>query len=79
MRQYVSTLTAKAEMEEPQSKNIHYKSSKSSENMAVKNISVEEWDCPKPGSKKYMPKTVKENIKKNFKKINSASDSLSLR
>ena len=37
----------------------------------VKNISVEEWDCPKPGAKRYMPKSVKENIRKNKKKFES--------
>ncbi len=38
---------------------------------AVKSAaSIEEWDCPKPGSK-TMPKSVKENIKKNRKKFDS--------
>jgi hypothetical protein len=32
--------------------------------------SIEEWDCPKPGSK-TMPKSVKENIKKNRKKFDA--------
>ncbi|MEJ7643667.1 MAG: hypothetical protein WKF87_03670 [Chryseolinea sp.] len=52
----------------------------------VRNISVEEWDCPKPGAKRYMPKSVKENIRKNKKKFESdmkqgqqESDSLSSR
>jgi hypothetical protein len=31
---------------------------------------IEEWDCPKPGSK-AMPKSVKENIKKNRKKFDA--------
>ena len=39
----------------------------------TKTVTVEEWDCPKPGAKKYMPKTVKDNIKRNFKKINSTN------
>lgn len=34
---------------------------------ALENIDVEEWDCPKPGSKRTMPKALKENIKKNKK------------
>jgi hypothetical protein len=72
MRQYIASLSANAETDDAP-KNIHNKSSRSSDNMAVKNISVEEWDCPKPGAKKYMPKTVKDNIKKNFKKLNSDS------
>jgi hypothetical protein len=37
----------------------------------IRNVSVEEWDCPKPGTRKYMPKKVKENIKRNIKKIKS--------
>jgi hypothetical protein len=35
----------------------------------VGNISMEEWDCPRPGAKRYLPKSVKENIKKNKKKF----------
>jgi hypothetical protein len=31
--------------------------------------SIEEWDCPRPGAKTPMPKSVKENIKKNRKKF----------
>lgn len=52
----------------------------------VKNISVEEWDCPRPGAKRYMPRSVKENIRKNRKKIEEdvkngsyQADSLSMR
>ena len=41
----------------------------------INNVSVEEWDCPKPGKRKYMPRAVKQNIRKNWKKIN-ATDSL---
>jgi hypothetical protein len=37
----------------------------------INNISVEEWDCPKPGAKHYMPKSVKQNIRKNWKKFES--------
>ncbi|MEO5978148.1 MAG: hypothetical protein ABIS36_02600 [Chryseolinea sp.] len=35
----------------------------------VGNISMEEWDCPRPGAKRYLPKSVKENIRKNKKKF----------
>jgi hypothetical protein len=31
---------------------------------------IEEWDCPKPGSK-TMPRSVKENIRKNRKKFDA--------
>jgi hypothetical protein len=37
----------------------------------IQNISLAEWDCPKPGKKRYLPKAVKENIRKNLNKINS--------
>ena len=48
----------------------------------IQHVDVEELDCPRPGEKK-MPRTVKENIRKNRKKVRSyyeevASDSLSL-
>jgi hypothetical protein len=32
--------------------------------------SIEEWDCPKPGTK-TVPKAVKENIRKNRKKFDN--------
>jgi hypothetical protein len=35
----------------------------------INNVSVEEWDCPRPGAKHYLPKSVKANIKKNRKKF----------
>ena len=54
---------------------VHTKSYKSSDGRSVKNISVEEWDCPRPGEKKYMPKNVRENIKKNMEKINTPEKS----
>jgi len=51
---------------------VHSKSYRTGDGRAVKNISVEEWDCPRPGVKKYMPKNVRENIRRNMEKINSA-------
>ncbi|MEJ1238746.1 hypothetical protein WBG78_11485 [Chryseolinea sp. T2] len=50
----------------------------------IKNVSMEEWDCPRPGSKKYMPKSVKDNIRKNKRKFEqdlrqTQSDTLSSR
>lgn len=35
----------------------------------MQHIDVEEMDCPKPGEKKVMPRAVKENIRKNRKKV----------
>ena len=48
----------------------------------VKNVSVEEWDCPQPGQKKYMPKSIRENIRRNAKRVQedtgiAAADSVS--
>lgn len=48
----------------------------------IKHVTLEEWDCPRPGEKKYLPRSVKDNIRRNLKRINSdqkkseASDSL---
>jgi len=47
----------------------------------LKTVTVEEWDCPKPGVKN-VPKQVQENIRKNKRKFNdyyrvrNSSDSL---
>lgn len=62
------SLSAKAEADEEQHANV--RNSKSTIKV-VSHVSLEEWDCPKPGSKKYLPKAVKQNIRKNMKKINS--------
>jgi hypothetical protein len=35
----------------------------------IQSVSVEEWDCPEPGKKKYLPRNVKSNIKRNYKRI----------
>jgi len=35
----------------------------------LKTVTVEEWDCPRPGVKN-VPKQVQENIRKNKKKFN---------
>jgi len=36
----------------------------------IKHVTLEEWDCPHPGEKRYMPKAVKNNIRKNMQRIN---------
>lgn len=33
--------------------------------------SIEEWDCPKPGSRAPLPRPVRENIRKNKKKFDA--------
>ena len=63
-----SAYTAKATSAETESER---KEGKPNDIHFIQNVSVEEWDCPKPGSKHYMPKSVKENIKRNKKKIES--------
>jgi hypothetical protein len=60
--------SAKAETEEEQHRQS--KGSRSNSKM-ITHVSVEEWDYPHPGQKKYMPKEVKQNIRKNMKRINS--------
>lgn len=35
----------------------------------MQHIDVEEMDCPRPGEKKLMPRAVRENIRKNRKKV----------
>ncbi|HYG20936.1 MAG TPA: hypothetical protein VD816_18485 [Ohtaekwangia sp.] len=44
--------------------------SKESSLRVVNNLSIEDWDCPKPGTRKYMPKQVQENIAANMARIN---------
>jgi hypothetical protein len=63
-----SALSARADQAESETER---KYGKIKEVRFIKNVSVEEWDCPRPGSKHYMPKSVKENIKRNKKKIES--------
>jgi hypothetical protein len=45
------------------------KTGKISSTRFVRNVTEEEWDCPEPGNKKYLPRRVKENIRRNFEKI----------
>jgi hypothetical protein len=47
------------------------KRSKGSDSKVISNVSEEEWDCPHPGNRKYMPRRVKANIRRNFEKINA--------
>jgi hypothetical protein len=57
-----------ARKEEPNEKVTNWKKPKEK---IVQNVSIEEWDCPRPGKKKYMPRSVKQNIRKNERKIQS--------
>jgi len=74
-----SLLSARAQPEEEESRYTRPESAR-----YVGNVSMEEWDCPRPGAKKYMPKSVKDNIRKNKKKFEqelrqTQADSLSSR
>src|SRR5690606_35519786 len=44
-------------------------SAKPNDSRYVGNVSVEEWDCPEPGRKKYLPRHVKKNIRKNYARM----------
>ncbi|MEO5602673.1 MAG: hypothetical protein ABIR06_17255 [Cyclobacteriaceae bacterium] len=76
----VFTVSSDAKTPQPTAKNTHkYRYVK----YTMQHVDVEELDCPKPGAKKTLPKAVKENIRKNKKKIRSyyqemGSDSLAL-
>ncbi len=35
----------------------------------VGNVSIEEWDCPEPGKKKYLPKKIRNNIQRNYYRV----------
>ena len=53
-----------ARKEEPEEKTFRRPKDK-----VIQNVTIEEWDCPRPGKKKYMPRAVKNNIRKNERKI----------
>jgi len=65
-----SSLSAKV-YKESEEESTRSKEGKPTNGHFIQNISVEEWDCPKPGSKRYMPKSVKENIRNNRKRMES--------
>ncbi len=65
-----TSYTARANEETPTAEQTQlFKDSRST----VQNVSLAEWDCPHPGKKRYLPKAVKENIRKNMDKIKSDS------
>ncbi|MEO7988438.1 MAG: hypothetical protein ABI663_02795 [Chryseolinea sp.] len=63
-----TAFTARANQEQANAET--YQRSKDSR-VTIQNVSLAEWDCPRPGKKKYLPKSVKENIRKNMDKINT--------
>lgn len=76
----VITVSSDAKTPQPGSKNSNkYRYVK----YTIQHVDVEELDCPKPGEKKTMSRAVKENIRKNRKKVRyyyqeTATDSLEL-
>ncbi|HPM29224.1 MAG TPA: hypothetical protein PLJ60_02715 [Chryseolinea sp.] len=63
-----NSFTARANQEEPSAEQGKlFRDSRTT----VQNVSLAEWDCPRPGKKRYLPKAVKENIRKNMDKIKS--------
>jgi hypothetical protein len=71
-RSYSASLTAKADV-----KSEEIKSKKPTDAKYIQHVSVDEWDCPQPGSKKYLPKNVKANIRRNAKRINEDAQKIS--
>jgi hypothetical protein len=68
MRAYSRSLSASTN----ERVSIHDRNEIPQNTRAVKSSdSIEEWDCPKPGTKAAMPKSVKENIRKNRKKFDA--------
>lgn len=39
----------------------------------IQHVDIEEWDCPRPGARKYLPKAIKENIKRNMVRVTTDS------
>jgi hypothetical protein len=65
--QYAS---ARREQQQEEETRNHATSGRNTDPRFIKHVSVEEWDCPHPGEKKYMPRSVKDNIRRNMKRIN---------
>ena len=65
--QYAS---ARREQAEEETKTQSSNSGRGQDPRFIKHVTVEEWDCPHPGEKKYMPKSVKNNIRRNMQRIN---------
>ena len=76
LRQFIASLSIDEIENQETTTGQTQKKSKTPDGRTISNVSAEEWDCPRPGTKKYMPKAVKENIRKNLKKVNRESDSL---
>jgi hypothetical protein len=67
--QYASARRGQAEIEE-EAKSQSSNGGRSQDPRFIKHVTLEEWDCPHPGEKRYMPKSVKNNIRRNMQRIN---------
>jgi hypothetical protein len=67
-------MTARAESETPK---VQHRSARSVSSREIQHVNIEEWDCPRPGTRKYMPRSVKENIRRNMERINADSTATS--
>ena len=81
-RNYVRDVSQKPVEEEPESNQLTGR--KSRDTKYVSNVSVDEWDCPEPGKKKYLPKNVRNNVRRNYYRVLSgyhekAADSAAIR
>jgi hypothetical protein len=56
------------------SEKYHPRSSKPSTNKVVDNVSMEQWDCPRPEGVRYMPRATKEKIRRNMRLLNDELD-----
>ncbi len=63
MKSYALLNTAEARTQEARS------GTKPNDTRFVSNVNVEEWDCPEPGGKKYLPKRIRKNIRKNYDRL----------
>ena len=48
--------------------------SKASSSKVVENVTVEQWDCPRPETARYMPRSTKMKIRHNMRLINDELD-----
>jgi hypothetical protein len=63
-------MTARAETDNTK---LHSRNPGSGNIKEIKHVDIEEWDCPRPGARKYMPKAVKENIRRNMERVTADS------
>jgi hypothetical protein len=65
---YVMTAQATADVPKAQAR-----TSRAANIKEIQHVDIEEWDCPRPGTRKYMPKAVRDNIRKNMERVTADS------